>query len=232
MKNAIITGSSKGLGRSIAEALAAEGYRVWITARKTEELERAKTEIETKTGSKVCIDSVDFMDRSAVKAYADKLLNACERVDVLVNNAGIYIPDALTDDTQALEKQMELNFYAAYTLTQRLLPRFTAQKAGNIFNVCSVVNRKPRTEAASYTISKFALWSYHRLLHQTLLPHGVKVTAFFPSSINTASWDGMEAPKDDFVQPEDIASLVTTILNMKRGTVPSEIDLSSINPEF
>ena len=232
MKNAIITGSTKGMGRSIVEKLTNEGYRVWMTARSLKDLENAKKEIESVSKNQVMIHAVDFSDKKSVEEYAQVILSQCETVDVLVNNVGIYIPDNIMDDAQKLDAQMAVNFYAPYFLTQGLLKKLEAQKAGNIFNICSVVNRKPRVDGASYTISKFAFWGYHKLLHQTLLPLGVKVTGFFPSSINTSSWDGMDAPKNEFVQPEDVAELISTILKMKRGTVPSKIDLVAINPEF
>lgn len=232
MKNAIVTGSTKGMGRSIAEELSANGYRVWISARNMDDLKAAKAEIEQQTGNEVLIHAIDFSVKNEVEYYADELLKSCATVDVLVNNVGIYMPDNIMDEPMHLEKQMDVNFYAPFYLTQKFLGQFKAQKAGNIFNICSVVNRKPRVDGASYTLSKFAFWGYHKLLHQTLLPLGIKVTGFFPSSINTSSWDGMEAPKDDFVQPEDIAAMISTILAMKRGTVPSEIDLVAINPDF
>jgi len=232
MKNAIITGSSKGLGRSIAEELSQQGYRVWLSSRKESELKEAKEEIEKQTGNPVQIRAIDFTDQEDVIRYAKEILDACESIDLLVNNVGTYIPDRLDEGDAHLDFQMALNFQAPYALTQALINRFKSQKTGHIFNVCSVVNRKPRVDAASYTISKFALWGYHKVLHQTLLPLGVKVTAFFPSSIATSSWDGMDAPFDEFVQPEDIASMISNILSLKRGTVPSEIDLVAINPDF
>jgi short-subunit dehydrogenase len=232
MKNAIVTGSTKGMGRSIAEKLSSEGYRVWISARNQKELEAAKNEIEAKTGNEVKIHAIDFSSQDQIERYADEILKTGESIDVLVNNVGVYIPDNLKDAAQKLDMQMDVNFYAPYYLTQKLLQKFEEQKAGSIFNICSVVNRKPRVDGASYTISKFAFWGYHKLLHQTLLPLGIKVTGFFPSSINTSSWDGMNAPKDEFVQPDDVADMIFTILTMKRGTVPSEIDLVAINPDF
>jgi len=232
MKIAIVTGSTKGMGRSIAEKLSSEGYRVWISARNEDALKTAKREIEAETGNEVMIQAIDFSDQVQIENYANEILKACESVDVLVNNVGVYIPDNLKGEDQKLDTQMAVNFYAPYYLTQKLLQKFEEQKSGSIFNICSVVNRQPRVEAASYTISKFAFWGYHKLLHQTLLPLGVKVTGFFPSSINTSSWDGMEAPKEEFVQPEDLADMISTILTMKRGTVPSEIDLVAINPDF
>ena len=232
MKNAIVTGSTKGMGRSIAEKLSSDGYKVWISARNQKELEAAKNEIEAKTGNDVMIHAIDFSSQDQIERYAEEILKTGETIDVLVNNVGVYIPDNLKDDEIKLDMQMAVNFYAPYYLTQKLLQKFEAQKEGSIFNICSVVNRKPRVDGASYTISKFAFWGYHKLLHQTLLPLGIKVTGFFPSSINTSSWDGMDAPKDEFVQPEDVAEMISTILTMKRGTVPSEIDLVAINPDF
>ena len=231
MKNAIITGSSRGLGRAIAEALGSEAYRIWISGRSEKDLDVVKSELEN-SGFTVEVDRVDFSNADHVRAYASRILDGCETIDVLVNNVGIYQPDSLTDDASTLDLQMAINFEGPYTLTQSLIGRLIGQGRGNVFNICSVVNRKPRTEAASYTISKFAFWGYHKVLHQELLPHGVKVTAFFPSSIATSSWDGIDAPMEEFVQPEDIASMVINILHMKPGTVPSEIDLVSSNPDF
>ena len=232
MKNAIITGSSKGLGRAIALSLAKEGYVPWLTARNEVDLQNLTAEILTETGVKSFYHVVDFSDQKQVEAYVNVLKSSEEGFEVLVNNAGVYIPDELTDEQPALDLQMQVNFHAAYCITQALLPQFIANEKGHIFNVCSIVNRKPRVEAASYTISKFALYGYHQLLHERLKKHKVKVTAFFPGSINTSSWDGIEAPKEDFVQPEDIASMLVGMLKMKLGTVPSEIDLNSINPAF
>jgi len=167
-----------------------------------------------------------------VKTYASKLYSEIEEIGVLVNNAGIYIPDAVTDQESLLDKHMQVNFQTSFDITQAMLPRFVAQKSGHIFNVCSVVNKQPRETAASYTISKFALYGYHQLLVKSMKQYKVKVTAFLPSSINTSSWDGMEAPRNEFVQPEDISHALLMALNTKPGTVITEIDLEAINPNF
>jgi 3-oxoacyl-[acyl-carrier protein] reductase len=232
MKNAIITGSSKGLGKSIATALAEEGYNLWLSARSEKELQGTAAEIKKEHAVDIKTHRVNFGDTEAVSNYAALLAKECPSVDVLVNNVGTYQPDSVEDGLSHLEAQLSINFSSAVAVTQALVPTFIKQKNGHIFTICSVVNRQPRASAASYTISKFALHAYHKVLHSSLLPHWVKVTAFFPSSINTSSWEGSDAPLDDFVQPDDIASLITTILRMKRGTVPSEIDLGSINPAF
>lgn len=232
MKNAIITGSSKGLGRVIAEYLSENGYKVWLSGRNAGALQAAKSQIETKTGNPVEVSTVDLADHDQCQRYATLLFERCETVDVLVNNAGIFIPDQLTQTKHTLAAQMGLNFYAAHTITQTLMPKFKTQKFGHIFNICSAVNRQPRVEAASYTISKFAMLGYHKVLHESLRPIGVKVTALFPGSINTSSWEGMNVPRNEFIQPADIASLIVTITKMHPGTVPAEIDLAAGNPDY
>lgn len=232
MKNAIVTGASRGLGRAIAERLAGDGYLVWISARNEEELHAVKSEIEAATGSEVSIDAVDFSSKSEVERYAQKLSTEVKEVDVLVNNAGIYIPDHLLGETSELKIQMAVNFEAPYLITQALIPGMVSRGAGSIFNICSIVNNKPRIDAASYTISKHAFYGYHRLLHDTLREKGIKVTALLPASINTSSWDGIDAPLDEFIQPEDLADMISNVLKMSRGTVPSEIEVNCINPNF
>lgn len=231
-KTAIVTGATRGVGRAIALALAANGYELWISARSQEGLMTLKAELEGVSNTEHHFHALDFSDQKQVASYTNILTVLVEKIDVLVNNAGIYMPDQLLDEESALEKHMQVNFYSAYTMTQAMLPLFEEQESGHIFNICSVVNKQPRAEAASYTISKFALYGYHQLLLQTLKPYKVKVTALLPSSINTSSWDGMEAPKDEFVQPEDIADVVIAALKMKPGTVMNEIELQSINPDY
>jgi 3-oxoacyl-[acyl-carrier protein] reductase len=231
-KTAIVTGATRGVGRAIALALAANGYELWITARSQDGLMALKAELEGISNIEHHFHALDFSDQNQVLSYTNILTVLVDKIDVLVNNAGIYIPDQLLDEESALEKHMQVNFYAAYTITQAMLPAFEEQKGGYIFNICSVVNKQPRAEAASYTISKFALYGYHQVLLKTLKPHQVKVTALLPSSINTSSWDGMDAPKDEFVQPEDIADVILAAIAMKPGTVMNEIELQSINPDF
>lgn len=232
MKTAIVTGASRGLGKAIAHALAGDGYDLFLSARSEQSLHALKADLHTIHGVKVRIDAVDFNVEEAVSAYGRRLAEEVGTVDVLVNNLGIFNPDTLEDVETFLDQHMRVNFYGAFHLTQALLKKLENQGHGHIFNVLSVVNHHPRVDAAGYTISKFALFGYHRLLQKSLKPKGIKVTGLFPSSINTSSWDGVDAPKDDFVQPEDIASLIVNVLHMQRGTVVSDIDLRSINPDY
>ena len=232
MKNAVITGSSRGLGKAIALRLADEGYHVHLSARGEAELQEVAQRIEKGGKGKANYRVVDFGKTAEVSAYAQSLTGDLASIDVLVNNVGIYQLDDVTGGLAHLDQQMAVNFHAPVALTQGLMERLTVQKHGHIFNIASVVNREPRASAASYSMAKAAFFAYHRLLHQQLKPIGVKVTAFLPASVNTSSWDGIEAPKHQFIQPEDIADLLVTILNSKAGTVVSEIDLTTLHPDY
>jgi short-subunit dehydrogenase len=231
MKNAIITGSSRGIGRATALTLAAEGYKVWLSGRNLLELEDLKREIHAK-GGEANIDQVDFLVPDQVISYALKLKTEALDFAVLVNNVGQYLPDELMGQDCFLEQQMQVNFYAPYQLTQALLPQFVSQKKGYIINICSVVNRFPRTNAASYTIAKTAFFAYHQLLHESLRDKGVKVTALLPASVNTSSWDGIEGPKEQFIQAADIATIISSLLKLSSGAVPSSIDIATSHLEY
>jgi len=232
MQNAIITGASRGVGEATAVELARLGYRLYLSARNEDGLQALKSRLEVQFGVEIVIHSVDFSKRSEVIDYAAWLSNNLESVDVLVNNLGMYRPDSLLEMTE-LDEQMEVNFYSTFALTQRLLPFFTEQKAGHIFNMLSIRVNQPWDQAVSYSISKHAFEGYHKLLQQTLRPLGVKVTGIYPASINTSSWDGEEGvPREEFIQPEDIAGLISTAVQSQHGTVVSDIHLDSINPNF
>lgn len=231
MKNAIITGSSKGIGRAVALTLAAEGYHVWLSGRNHMELEILQQEIVAK-GGEANIDQVDFSVPDQVMSYALKLKEQTGNIEVLVNNVGQYLLDELIGAECYLEQQMQVNFYAHYQLTQALLPQFLSQKSGYIINIGSVVNRFPRTNAASYSIAKAAFFAYHQLLHESLRDKGIKVTALLPASVNTSSWEGIEAPKEAFIQETDIATIISTLLKLSSGAVPSTIDIATRHLDY
>jgi 3-oxoacyl-[acyl-carrier protein] reductase len=232
MKNAIITGSSRGLGKAIAMRLAQEGYHVHLSARSGDELKALAEQINSSDNGKASFEVVDYSNLDQVTAYASRMAGTLASIDVLVNNVGIYQLDDAINGLEHLDQQMTVNFRSPVALTQGLIHRFMEQGRGHIFNVASVVNREPRASAASYSMAKAAFFAYHKVIHQQLKPKGIKVTAFLPASINTSSWKGIDAPKEQFIQPEDIAELLVTTLNMKAGSVVAEVDLAALHPDY
>src|SRR4051812_16324220 len=121
--NAVITGASKGIGKAIAEKLAREGFNIAICARNSDTLAQAVADIrEQNQQVEVFSMSADMGKKEDVLAFADKIKSIFPVVDLLVNNAGVFVPGALDEQEEGfLESMMAANVYSAYHLTRQLL---------------------------------------------------------------------------------------------------------------
>ena len=231
---AVISGATRGIGRAVAEALAAEGYDLALAARSMTDLENLKKDLLGKHPQlEIITRSVDFAKSFEVKMFAETLLNHWGGVDVIVNNVGRYMVGSLTEEPSgALKESLQINLQSAHALTIPFLSGLKERGQGHIFTICSVLSQEPRKEAASYTIAKFALYGLHKVMLEEMRDSGVKVTALLPGSVNTSSWDGIEAPKENFVQPEEVASAIITALKTGPGVVTEEIVIRPLDKRF
>lgn len=222
---ALITGATRGIGRAVAHALAKEGYDLALSARSLSDLEDLRQELRgIYPHLEVIARSADLTESYDIDALAKTILLHWGSIDVLVNNVGAYSMGRLGEgDRKAMENSLKTNFFSAYHLTLPLLPTFKEQARGHIFNIGSIVTHEPRVEAATYTIAKFALQGFTKVLAEELRDHGVKVTSILPGSVNTSSWDGIEAPKERFVQPGDVATTLVSALSLSSGAWIEEL---------
>ena len=206
-RKAIITGATKGIGRAIAEALATEGYDIAVCSRNEEDLKAIKADFSVRFHDvEIIYQVVDVSVKEEVLAFAQFVENQWNRVDVLVNNAGIFIPGAIhTEGVDALEKMMETNLYSAYHLTRAVLPMMFKLNKGHIFNMCSVASQQAYANGGSYSISKFALLGFSKNLREELKPKGIKVTsATSRACISLSSGASKPAHESDHVAPGSI----------------------------
>lgn len=224
MKYAIVTGATKGIGRAIVERFAQEGYQVAFCARTAADVDAFKQQLEQEYGVQVIGKAVDMSQKQAVKDFAQEVLQAWPRIDVLVNNAGVFIPCALTDPSteDAFETMMDLNLLSAYYLTQQVLPRMIEQGDGQVFNMCSIASIMPY---GAYAVSKHALLGFSRALREEVKEKGIRVTAVMPGATYTASWDGTDLPQERFMTSADIAQSVWDIHQLSPQTVVEELIL-------
>jgi short-subunit dehydrogenase len=219
-KLVVITGGTKGIGRAIAERFAAEGFDLFVTARTEKYLDELKISIEAKHAVKCHVFSGNIGDKSDVRELAKGILQLNQAVEVLVNNAGLYRAGLLADEPDnTLEKLIEINLYGAYYLTKELLPNFTERRTGHIFNICSVASISTPENSGSYTISKFALLGFNKVLREEMKPHNVRVTAVLPGATLTDSWKDEDVPPEILMPPEDIAAAVWNAYAMKNSVV-------------
>lgn len=223
--NAIVSGGTKGIGRAAVMHLAAIGYNVSFCSRKEGEIQELLLELEEKYphlrfhGMKA-----DMENMAEVRDFAEFAFKSQGTIDVLVNNAGLYLPSGLLNEgDDSLERQMKVNVYAPHFLSKFFASLMKKQGKGYIFNICSVASLNPVLSAGSYSISKAALLSLTKTLRQELMSSGIKVTAIIPGSTLTDSWTGTDIPSDRFILAEDIAMSIVSCLQMSAGANIEEI---------
>jgi short-subunit dehydrogenase len=232
--NAVITGATKGIGKAIAERFGAEGFNLALCARTARDVDQVYDELRQKFPDvEIIARPCDVSDRQELKAFADEVRTAWSDVEVLVNNAGIFLPGKIHKEKPGtLEKLMKTNVYSAYYLTQFLIKSMIREKRGHIFNICSTASIKAYHNGGSYGISKFALLGFSRNLRHELIPYDIKVTSVIPGATLTASWEGSDHPDERFMKAEDVASAVWNAYTMSHSTVVEEILLRPLQGDF
>src|SRR6476620_7912176 len=185
--NAIITGASRGIGLQVAKIFALHGYNLYLSARNEEKLLQTVEELKTQFPH-VTIDAkaFDLGNKQQAQLFGEWVVNDADTIDVLVNNAGTFIPGNISDEPDgALETMLEVNLHSAYHLTRTLLPKMIRTATGHIFTVCSVASLAAYPNGGAYSISKFALLGFTKNLRRELYDHGIKVSAIIPGAIYT-----------------------------------------------
>lgn len=208
--NVVITGASKGFGRAIAETFASNGYNLFICSRNEIDLYKAMEELLTRYPDvKIKAKARDISKKEEVTNFAEWLLANAYNIDVLVNNAGRFIPGSIYNEPGgALEEMMQTNVYSAYYLTRLLLPAMMKRKSGHIFNMCSIASLNAYKNGGAYSISKFALHGFSKNLREEMKPYNIKVTTVFPGAAYTDSWSGSGVDPKRIMEASDIASMI------------------------
>ncbi|HEY0244793.1 MAG TPA: oxidoreductase [Mucilaginibacter sp.] len=181
-----ITGSSRGLGRNLTEAVLAKGDKVAATARDTKALD----DLVAKYTDQIYPVQLDVTDYDQVhKAVADVIAHF-GKIDVLVNNAGFGIigaAEAFTDEQ--VRSQLETNLYAPIEITRAVLPYMRKQRSGRILQISSVGGRVGNAGLTMYQAAKFGLGGFSEALAKEVAPIGIHVTCVEPGGFRT-DWAG------------------------------------------
>lgn len=215
----LITGFTKGIGLACAKAFREAGYSVIgcaSTAESVEKIRQAFPEFATYR--------VDLSQKENVLAFAEEVHAAHGTPDVLINNAGRFMPGAIHEEPdENFEVQIALNLAAPYYLTKFFLKEMKARKAGTLVNVCSTASITAYSNGGTYGISKHGLLGMSRNLREEMKAHQVRVFAVLPGATYTASWEGVELPEDRFMGAEDVAKMIITAVQLPPRTVVEDI---------
>lgn len=224
--NIVITGASKGIGFATAKAFAAAGHHLYLTSKTAADLAAAAAELKAAYPS-VTIEYVhaDLSIKGQVHCFSEWLL-ARTVPDVLVNNAGYFLPGQLQDEAEGqLEAQLNANLFSAYHLTRDLLPSMIQVKQGHIFNICSIASLQAYPHGGSYSISKYALLGFSANLRLELKDKGIKVTAVCPGATYTNSWKGSGVSEERIMEADDIAKMIYAATQLSPQAVVEDIVL-------
>ncbi|MFN8244195.1 MAG: SDR family NAD(P)-dependent oxidoreductase [Ferruginibacter sp.] len=229
--NVVITGASKGIGKAIAAAFAAQQATLYICARNEAALQTTAAELEAGyPGCRVYYRAADLSDKQAAIAFGQWCLRQGVP-DILVNNAGFFLPGSVYNEAEGnLEQLMATNLYSAYHLTRSLLPAMMQEGAGtgaarHIFNICSVASLQAYPNGGAYSISKFALMGFSKNLREELQPHGIKVTAVYPGAVLSDSWKGFDNSNGRIMEAADVAAMIAAASRLSPQAVVEDIVL-------
>ncbi len=207
--NIVITGGSKGMGKAMAEKFAAANNNIFICSRNEEKLAETANELNEKYDNGIEYFAADLSKKNEVLQFANWLFEKNIHIDVLINNAGQFVPGSICNEPEGnLEKMIEVNLYSAYHLTRALLPRMMKNKSGHIFNICSIAALKAYHNGGSYSISKFGLMGFSKNLREEMKPFNIKVTAVYPGAVYTSSWEGAGIEPQRLMEVADIANMI------------------------
>ena len=226
---AIVTGGSSGIGLAVARALGQDGYGVTLSARKPDKLEAAAEGLR-EAGIEVEAVPANVADEEDIRRLAQTHKDRSGRLDVLMNNAGIGIGGLIAEaETKKLDLQLAVNLRAVYLMTRESIPMLKEAGAEHgkalIVNTASIAGKQGQGWLAAYSATKFGVVGLSQAMHKELAQDGIQVTALCPGFVATAmtDWVEGEVPKDQMIQPEDIAEAVRYLLRTSRHCIVPEI---------
>ncbi|WP_405152293.1 oxidoreductase [Paenibacillus sp. FSL K6-0108] len=204
----LITGCSTGFGRHIAQQAIDAGYKVVVTARNVEQV----TDLTAGHEEQVIALPLDVTSPEQIRNVVDRTIEKFNRIDVLVNNAGIgYFSSVEESVEEETRKMFEVNFWGLMHVTNAVLPYMRSQKSGHIINFSSIGGLTSFPTLGYYHATKYAVEGISESLSQELAPFNIHVTLMEPSSFRT-DWGGRSSAKTDTNIPELKESIVGQML--------------------
>jgi len=226
MKRFLITGASRGIGRAIAEKLAAPNNVLLLHGRNREALARTCRIVEARSGKAIPL-SFDLRRASRVEKMLEMVGD--EPLDALIHNAGIALVKPFEQITlPEWDTLFAVNVTAPFLLTQRLAPKMVA--GASIVNILSIAAKNGFPGWSCYCMSKFALEGFSQCVREELRPRGIRVLNIYPAATNTEIWNSVQGdwPRDKMLLPEEIGDAVAYALSRPPGVVVENIDLLNL----
>jgi 3-oxoacyl-[acyl-carrier protein] reductase len=234
-KAAIVTGGSKGIGYGIAQALAAAGADVAISARNETEVQEAAGALSRGGKGRVIGLRCDVRSHDEVKRFVQQTVEEFGGLDILINNAGVGAFGAVGElPVEKWDQVIETNLSGVFYCCHEAIPHLGQRGDAWIINIASLAGKNPFAGGAAYNASKFGLVGFSEALMLDVRHHGIRVNYIMPGSVNTdfsgPSGRHGDRETDWMIQPDDIAKLVIDLLAMPARSLPSRIEIRPSQP--
>jgi 3-oxoacyl-[acyl-carrier protein] reductase len=230
---AIVTGASAGIGAACARALAAEGARLVLTARRRERLQELAAETDT-PGREAIVVPGDAREEATALAAVRAAESAAGRIDILINNAGIGIYKQLADTSaEEYDELMDTNVRSTFLFARHTVPVMLRQREGTILMISSMAGVHGFANEAVYCATKFAQVGFSQALDRELRPHGIKVGVICPGGVKTEFAIGHGrtvegAAASAMLEAEDVAASVLLACVQPAGSRIIEIRMRTM----
>lgn len=222
----IVTGAGDGIGKAIALELGKGDNTLILLSKSEQSLKEVSSKIKN---SRYFICDISNYER--IKDIVAKVEKVYGRIDVLVNNAGIWIEGELDkNDHKDVERTIQVNTLGHIYMTKAVIPVMKKQKAGLIINIISQGGFYAKGERAVYTASKFAITGLTKSLQPELSKYGISVSGVYPGKVNTRLFSKVNVDKDmkGSIVPEDVAEAVAFIVSRPGKICIPELGIKNI----
>jgi 3-oxoacyl-[acyl-carrier protein] reductase len=233
-KAAVVTGGTRGIGLSIAEALLTKGARVFICARNGEEIAEVVGRLREKHGEVIHGGACDVGSPEDVKAMIGEASRALNGLDILINNAGIgSFNEVERMPVEEWRATIDTNLSGVFYCCREAIPLLKRQGGGYIINIGSLAGKNAFSGGAAYCASKFGLIGFSESLMQEVRHDHIRVSCVMPGSVNTEfGRGGPEDPSTTWkLLPEDVAEVVVSLIEMDPKALASRVELRPSEPK-
>jgi len=229
-KTAVVTGATRGIGFSIAQALLDAGASVGICGRSASAVDAALKKLKGGASGRVVGTAADVADRTQVTRLFEFVDRELGGLDILINNAGVGVFRSVAELTpEDWHHVLDTNVTGVFYCCHEALPRLKARNRGDIINISSLAGKNPFAGGAAYNASKFALNGFSEAM---MLDHrfdGIRVSYIMPGSVDTEFGSHATGAKWK-IAPEDISAVVLAILRMPERTTVSRVEIRPSKP--
>jgi len=218
-KIAVVTGSSSGIGLSLVNALLEAGAEVYGLSRRETLIDNARFQWL----------HADMTREDDIKWAFDTVLERHGHVDLLINNAGFgFFSDVEKVDPKEWRRLIDTNLTAVFLCTRMVVPSMKARQSGMIVNIGSVAGKRGIRGGTAYCASKFAINGFSESLMEELREFGIRVSCINPGSVMTGFFDHSDVQPRKFMEPDDVARLIVSLVETPDSLLPDQVTLISL----